>query len=318
MGDPQYGGGSSNKNTFQINAMNAFPGNAWREGMPSDGQPVAAPRGVLIAGDLTQNGKDGRWEFFVKGEDQIGRFISDYGLTGQDGLLHYPVYEGYGNHDFEPDEPDDAHLWNWRWYYGNDPTPSVDSVSERNANRVGLTQAASGKAGHYSWDWDRVHFVNLNLFPGDEPSDDGATSRIRDPRGALIFLKNDLQTHVGNSQRPVIIMCHYGFDSFSREARWWQDSQRELFQEAIEGYNLIAYIHGHVHGTHRYSWQGYDIYNVGSPYYSDYNADGKGHFTVFRIRGTTMEVSDVAWRPENQGGDPHFTGWRHVKTIINP
>src|SRR5690606_3152205 len=101
--------------------------------MPSAGTPVAQPRGLLVAGDLTQNGKDGRAENNGSlGRNELGQFISDYGLTGTDGLLRFPVYEGYGNHDFDPSEPFDANPTDWRYYYPEFITPAVQSVIDRN------------------------------------------------------------------------------------------------------------------------------------------------------------------------------------------
>lgn len=313
MGDPQYGGGAEDKNIFQVTALNAFPGTPWRSELPSAGTPVATPLGLLIAGDLTQNGKDGRDEAIIAGRDEIGEFERDYGLTGDDGLLKFPVYEGYGNHDFDPDEPDDE--FNWRFFYDENPTPSVERVANRNLKRPGLLQVAQDNQGHYSWDWGNVHLVNVNLFAGDEASQADENSKVRDPRQALTFLENDLATHVGNSGRPVLIMQHYGFDQFGYEDRWWTVAQKEAFLDVIRPYHILALIHGHTHATYRYEWEGYDILNVGSPYYLNYNFDGQGHFTVFRITDTSLEVSDVAWNPNSEGTEPSFGGWYLHKTF---
>jgi len=310
MGDPQYGGGADDKNTFQIAAMNSFPGTPWANGFPGSGEPVAEPLGVLIAGDLTQNGRDNRMEGILA--DEIGRFISDYGLTGDDGLLNYPVYEGYGNHDYDPDEPDDEDFDDWRWWYTDDPTPAVRAVVERNENRPGITNVAEGDGGHYSWDWGNLHLVQLNLFPGDEPSQADENSRVRDPRDALSFLVSDLETQIGDSGRPILLMWHYGLDQFGHEARWWTDEQKAAFLEAIEGYNVLGFMHGHTHATSHYQWAGYDVFNLGSPYYLEYNADGRGHFTLFRVTDSFMAVADVSWSPDAEGLDPAFGGWSHV------
>jgi hypothetical protein len=317
FGDSQYGGGAQDKNTYLVNGMNSMPGVVWPDDTPLAGTPVTAPLGVLIAGDLTQNGVDGREAFLAPEGDQIGQMHLDYGLTGTDGVLNFPVYEGYGNHDFEPDHPDDATEFHWRFYYTEDPTPAVDSVAERNPDRIGLLNVAEGDGGHYSWEWGRVHLINLNLFPGDYPSDEDENSLVRDPRGSLSFLRDDLETWVGDSGRPVIIMSHYGFSSFNREPRWWTDEQREEFRLAIEGYNLIAYIHGHSHGTFSGEWEGYNIYCVGSPYYENYNSDNKCHFTVFHITESRMLVHDAAASPEQNGEDPHFTGWSDEVAITS-
>lgn len=313
MGDCQYGGGAEDKNGFHIAALNAFPGTPWREGTPFAGETVAQPLGLLLAGDLTQNGQDGRIE--PLDSDEIGSFEADYGLTGSESALSWPMYEGYGNHDFDPDEPGDWSPFEWRAHYDDDPTPAADLVSERNPDRVGLLNSAPGADGHYSWDWGWVHFVQLNLFPGDEPSDAEPNALARDPRDALQFLSEDLEAYVGDSGRPVVLMSHYGFDEFSQEPRWWKDDQRDAFFDAIDGYHVIAYLHGHAHATWIYEHEGLPVYNVGSPYYTAYNADDRGHFSVFRITDEHLVASDVRWSPGAGGLDPEFSGWLDVREL---
>lgn len=314
MGDPQYGGGSEDKNTFQIAALKAFEAE-WPPGMPSAGEAVERPLGLLVAGDLTQSGQDDRLAA-VDQFDQVGAFVAEYGLRGGDGDLPFPVYEGYGNHEFDPDEPaEDENLLQWRYHYTEDPTPGVDVVAIRNARRCGLTRVAPDADGHYSWDWGPVHFVNADLFPGDEPSQVDENSRVRDPRRALAFLRQDLAEEVGDSGRPVVVMAHYGFDRFGHEPRWWTDEQKAAFRYAVRPYNVVAYIHGHTHATERYTWEGLDVFNVGSPYYAEYNADGRGHFTVFRITDTHLEAHDVGWSPQARGLDPAWTGWSFQKRL---
>ena len=111
-------------NKIQIEAMNSLPGRLYP---PAVGGVVAPPAGVLIAGDLTERGRASQWK----------QFVAHYGLTGEDGLLKYPVYEGSGNHDR------DVPLIR----------PVVDGVKKRHGS---LT---------YSWDWGDVHFVNLDKYP---------------------------------------------------------------------------------------------------------------------------------------------------------
>jgi len=295
MGDPQYGGGKPDKNDFQIAAMNAVTGLVWR----TTNRPVGQPLGVLIAGDLTQNGQDGR----PGSSDEIGQFMNDYGLVGEK-KLKWPVYEGYGNHDFDPAEPAKS-LTEWRVMYPGNSTPAADAVAKRNAHRKGLTGTAPGKAGHYSWDWDGVHFVNVNLKPSDTLSaKDGQMKR--DPRGALTFLREDLAKQVGKSGRPVVIMQHYGFDEFSTEPRWWTEAEREAFGRVVTNYNVIAIVHGHDHGTSTYKWNGITVINAGSPFY---DGDGRGHLTVVRITDDLLEAADVSWDAVTKGAMPQWGGW---------
>jgi cytolysin (calcineurin-like family phosphatase) len=317
FGDCQYGGGpDKDKNVFQITAINSFAGTLWPEGMPSAGTPVAEPRGVMLAGDITNSGRDGRPG--DEGTNQLGRFLTEYGLTGKEGMLRYPVYEGYGNHDYDPLEGNTG----WRQHYTDPVTPSIQKVIERNESRIGLTNSTTD-GGHYSWDWGGVHFVNTNLFPGNETSNEEEHAYLRDPYHSLQFLKEDLEAHVGDSCRPVIVMSHYGFKDDGQG--WWTAAQKQKFMDLGKGYNIIAYIHGHNHDTSQYQWDGMDVFNSGSPYYdTGTNPEGFGHFSVYRIHGNTFEAADAGWDPKVSPTRAKFVsptgispkmGWRVAKTI---
>lgn len=148
--------------------------------------------------------------------------------------------------------------------------------------------------------------MNADLYPGDEPSDAEPNATTRDPRDALSFLQEDLAASVGDSGRPVFVMAHYGLDQFGQEARWWTDDHKDAFAATVGEVNLLGYLHGHTHATYAYQWEGIRAFNLGSPYYTQYNADGRGHFTVVRVTDEAMVVADVAWEP---GGDPVWGNW---------
>ncbi|HEY2514217.1 MAG TPA: hypothetical protein VGI39_25295 [Polyangiaceae bacterium] len=333
FGDPQFGGGPADKNSFHIQALNAAAALTW----PADGGfessgPIGDPRGVIIAGDLTQNGQSGRdpfnewyllpqYQFDLNAEygidasvpvvaAELGLFLRDYGLRGNDGkdpfVLKYRVFEGYGNHDFDTLTPDPSAD---PVYYGNE-APARDVVSLRNRVRASwpeMRRFAPGNAGHYSWDWDQTHFVHLNLVGSDKVGgdDDGGSQAPRDPQGALTFLIADLAAEVGTSCRPVILIMHYGFDDFSEEGRWWDEEQRQAFLQAIRPYDIAAILHGHVHETRAYSMadtqgKAYDVFSLGSPYYEGQATNGgRGHFQVFHIKGKHIDAADISWLPSN-------------------
>lgn len=170
-----------------------------------------AIRGIIVAGDLTHQSRD--------------KELSWYRDGGIQGAVRF-VYDGYGNHDAESDTIKDFIL----------------------KDRRRETVATGVQAPHYSWDWHDVHFVQLNLFPGNEPSNN------IDPEKSLDFLENDLREQVRDTNRPVVIIHHYGFDGFStdytddkQEAYWWTEAQRLQYWEAIKNYNVQAIFTGHVH-----------------------------------------------------------------------
>jgi hypothetical protein len=108
-----------------IAAMNRLPGTPYPEAI---GGKVGTPLGVLVAGDLTEDGKPREWE----------RFVLYYGHQGKDGLLDYPVFESIGNHDKH-----------YGWY-----------VKERVAERHGGVR--------YAWDWHDLRVFCLGEAPDDE------------------------------------------------------------------------------------------------------------------------------------------------------
>jgi hypothetical protein len=326
FGDPQYGGGPGDKNSFHIQALNEAPALVWPggAGFARAGQPIGAPAGVIIAGDLTQNGQAGRnpineWytgdrhaidlkqAYGVDVPDprisaELGLFLRDYGLAGDDGLnlfkLRWRVFEGYGNHDFDV-------LERFSVIYGGQ-APAVDVVSLRNRVRAKwpeVRRIAAGNAGHYSWDWGALHLVQVNLAAADGPAASG--QQPRDPRRALTFLQQDLAAEVGSSCRPIVIVAHYGFDPFSAEARWWDMAQRQALFEVLRPYHVIAFLHGHVHETRAYrvgdgKGKSYDVFSLGSPYYNGQPTNGgRGHFAVFHLKGKHLDAADISWLPAN-------------------
>jgi hypothetical protein len=171
--DTHYGfGNNAEINRKVIDEMNWLPGAQMPE--KAGGGIVRTPRGVILNGDLLDKGFDqktapGLWK----------EFVQDYGLTGMDGRLGYPLYEGFGNHDGMTGK-----------------SISRAAIKERNPHRVGIL-AISPEGFHYSWDWDNVHLVQLNLFPGTDSADCITGPPDHHPEHALQFLQADLAKNVG-------------------------------------------------------------------------------------------------------------------------
>lgn len=109
-------------NTTLIDHLNTLPGAPYP---PEVGGQVETPRGLLVLGDLTDNGH----------LEEFAQFERLYGLTGRDGRLRYPVFEAIGNHDVNATSP----------------------IKERAKARHGGI--------NYSWDWEGVHFACLDMYP---------------------------------------------------------------------------------------------------------------------------------------------------------
>jgi len=253
-----------------IRAINDLPGTDY----PAEfGGTVGSPRGIVLTGDLTNDGTPEDWQLFE----------AHWGLTGKEGLIRFPVYEGAGNHDGGPASA------------GHEGRGYVRrQIVERNKRRPGIRRL-SDPGLHYSWDWDDVHFVCLNEYPGQEDDTrypgNVAYGRKRQAYGnpaekSLQFLSEDLATAVGDSGRPIILMQHYGFDGFAfhpwgEEAAWWTEEHALRLWEAIEGYNVIAILAGHDGSEAVFEWHGIPNRHM----------DDAVRFGVYRIRDDEMTVS---------------------------
>ena len=215
-------------NRASIEAMNAVASLRWPE--PLGGDPIARPRGVVVLGDVIDDG-DRAVQGRKISQEQYRFFLADFGLDGADGLLKYPVFEGWGNHDGPPE--------------GKEKNGFSFQAQLKHRNQLrkqkGLIANLSDNGLHYSWDWDDVHFVQLNLYPADRQREGVRYSPVwHDPQRSLAFLKSDLAEKVGASGRPVVLMSHCGFDT-----DWWRPADWEAAYEAARPYNVVLYLYGH-------------------------------------------------------------------------
>ncbi|MEM7103952.1 MAG: metallophosphoesterase [Bacteroidota bacterium] len=220
-------------------------------------------KGLILAGDLTHFAKPEelfRYQQSIEGFeayvfDGIGNH--DYEFVKEGDSVEIGI-EGFGLADVLPDLTRD---WNDDTYRVWETVRSRERITPINTSYPNL---------HYSWDWEDIHFVQLNLFPGDEPVNE---STVHNPLKALSFLQADLQQHVGNSGRPVILVQHYGFDDFSLgvdsegninpKGQWWSPEQRSTFWEAIEPYNIVVIFSGHAHSCRPVCYLPWDGENIG-------------------------------------------------------
>lgn len=140
----------NDRNRATILRMNELPGANWPEKL--DGGAIGKPRGVLVLGDLIDDG-----DKVVETDIEWRHFEDHFGLDGTDGQLQFPVVEGWGNHDGPPAKAIKQRL-------------SVQAETHRR-NAARLEQKLIGRVSdnglHYSWDWNGVHFVQTNLYPAD-------------------------------------------------------------------------------------------------------------------------------------------------------
>lgn len=257
-GDLHYGLSDSllSYNAQTIESMNNLPG-----AFPTDSHMVNLqdPAGVILAGDLTESGRQSQWKLFVQ----------DYGIHGER-RIKYSVFEGFGNHDGPVDGP--VRL----------------GVKERNVERNGLSGLSENHL-HYSWQWQDVHFVQLNSYPSYKwnPGCEWChyfEESFREPEESLQFLEMDLEENIGKSNKEVILIFHYGFDEWGN--KWWTEEEQEAFHEIIEPYNILAIFHGHTHAVQFYDWKDTPVFSVGSTQKDEH----PGEYLVAHIGSETMVV----------------------------
>lgn len=225
---------SEEANSRAITLLKNFAGRAIPE-KHGGGKVSNKILGLINTGDLIDSADKNGANYPAMQEFEWARYKADYGLTGKDGKIPFPVYEVHGNHDGPQGD-----------------TLIVEDIIKRNQRRPGIVNR-SDNGLHYSWNWGPLHCINLGMFVGE------GGKRRKDhhyaPRSSLEFLRKDLADQVGKSGRPVIISFHLHPNCPEYD---WPKEDLEAFWEAIEPYNVVALFHGHTHGSPpgRMMWDG--------------------------------------------------------------
>lgn len=276
---------SAGVTTRLVDVLNRLPGTALPESV--GGGTLPAPRGVIHAGDCIDTGDKADT---AMQETEWSAFAETYGLTGRDGRLKLPVYEVHGNHD----SPRGDGL-------------AVKKIIDRNKSRPGVTHA-SGNGVHYSWDWGRVHFVNLGIVVGQ--SRDVARRRRYAPLDSLDFLIADLKDKVGSSGRPVVITHHVDMIRYAQPlpvadakaaVMEWDPADVKAFHDAIKGVNVAAILYGHTHTRAVFRWDGSAKRDAAADGVPVFNVDNSSHFGSkqqaffhFELRAGRLTVREYA------------------------
>lgn len=260
-GDPQFNVGDAAKQAVATKILEFLAGQV----------RSTDARGVVIAGDLTMNSHRGEFKKYLAAINN-GRGDSRW------------FYDGLGNHDFY------SALGRWDDTFVDNLGDVGKSVAACALNTDGVftdlidqndgcsfsagiakevvsrrrTTAMTNVGGggpwgqmHYSWDWHDVHFVQLNLFPGNDPAKGASTSAKWSPHESLRFLIDDLDAYVGTSGRPVVVIHHYTPNEDNDEDYWNTVDDKDshtAYWNALRNYNVAAILAGHIHYAPAGKW----------------------------------------------------------------
>lgn len=241
-------------------------------------------KGLLIAGDLTEHTY--KWETLKIYNALLGSEENDLSSILDRSTELDRLYEGLGNHDMRKGTCCGGD--------GNGDNCICDSGLTNIIGRSNRQDQIRSQPPHYSWEWNGIRFVQLNLLPADEPETVWNGSS-RDPLDALKFLKDELED-VG-PDKNIIVVHHYGMDRFSD--KWWSIETKNAYEEVIRDYRVVAMITGHLHWTRRSSfmqqcWNGITAVTVGSMrlgFHLDFKIVND-QLTVTRLRNGSPRWSD--------------------------
>lgn len=252
---------SASYNAALVTQLNELPGTLFSAEV--GGGRVLQPHGVVHVGDIVDNGDKGPSKFKMA-ETETAAFVADWGLNGNEGRLKWQVREVHGNHDSP-----------------NGDGPVIRVIKERNKKRTGLANVSENGL-HYSWNWGGVHFVCLGIVVGDAP--EVTRKRRYAPLGSLPFLRQDLESHVGKSGQPVVLVNHVDVHRYSLSVpdekviqNEWDYGDAQAFYETVKPYRIAAILCGHTHVRKIARWNGSSDDRVmdGVPFL---NTDNAGHY----------------------------------------
>lgn len=261
---------------------NGWNWNVSNAGFPAD--PMARPLAVVSTGDETNDGQ----------QTSLGAFRLLYEAGWSSDSTWMPLFPGYGNHDMQNDCEFDNCAKRMLDYSSNTASCNPNGMDPQSRN--------------YSWDWGKFHLVQLNSWAGDTLAgyNNSYTPKVKDTHGSgLPWFIADLQSHVGNSGRPVILFQHYGWDPLSTQLNsdgtpsWWSDTDRQTFLNIIKDYNVVAIITGHDHNLGSYGVSVTDS-SGNAKMLDDFvggtgGQNGTGEFFMVRLTDQFLDLMPVQW-----------------------
>jgi cytolysin (calcineurin-like family phosphatase) len=294
-------------------------------GLPSAGQRIKEASGVLLAGDWAID------QAPVQHKECWDLFVDLYSAGRKPDSIRFPAFPGFGNHDWVPP------TWNYTFNGNANNVAKAHFIRDVTKDRgvslhwpghrcppPPLTQGNSQPVP-YSWNWGKLHLVNLNTWIG-EPG--RCITWLGLDRGygydfsAWQWLEQDLARHAANfgPDAPIVIFQHYGYDEFSTSRAgdgwngwWWSPDDRTRFESILNRYNVIALFSGHNHAVgNRQFGSVRQFLNVSTG--SGLNIGG---FWAVHVTDTLIEMAYLSKKNPDNGngettvsGDDPFALWR--------
>jgi cytolysin (calcineurin-like family phosphatase) len=320
-------------------AMNSATGDGprgkllWPTGLPSAGTRIKDPSFVLLAGDIA----DDRVYDIVKPSEKnpvwgncwnlVQELYSGWASYKKDWSSRFPVYPGFGNHDWaDHDCRDEAPTCGLYTLFANRSNRVIANFIQKTAEGHGRvarshslpTYEVESSPPLYSWDWGRLHLVNLNTWAGEpfrafplKMNPNLVTGVYKDNQG-WEWLQADLQAHVERygDRAPIIIFQHYGYDDAGTSAAprgykkvWWSAADRQKFENIIKGYNVIVLFTGHSHAANWRQFGDQQQYlNVSAG-----NGSAVGGFWAVHVTDTSIEMAYVQKDGKGKSDDVEMT-----------
>ena len=181
---------------------------------------------VITAGDLTENGVDGKsflcWRRHTV--DELTPMIENWVEPLEEAGIK--VLMTIGNHDTYAGRP---------YVY----KPVFEYIRKKYSATCYpcIKMAASGC---YTYRFNNILFISLGVYPKN-----------------LKFLKKNLPN---DKNYPTIIFYHYNTVD-EPHSDWWSNTEKMQFYDVIKGFNILAIINGHIHTSYEKTWKGFTVLN---------------------------------------------------------
>ena len=203
--------------------------------------------------------------------------------------IKIPVYVNIGNHG----APKGSDGWNYM----------RDYVTNRMKNFYSDDDYHNYDC--YYWKSSRFLFIHAGLSVCSYAKEKTGDDSVYDEK-KIAWIKNVLDTHAPDSTTGVFILQHYGWDYFSKEARWWTWEMRTRMinllcrrnyeNQIAHPYNVLGILTGHHHKQgHVRIWAGFtedgdDVY-FDNYYFNDSYGDGTyGYSHLWVDNGDTLYI----------------------------